>query len=69
MVQFDENNERFRKLTHTKWKESLPAITEEQAIYCEKEWFEFVNNKKTEKDVLKTINDYLIKEGLILPIS
>lgn len=68
MIIFDEDNERFRKLTHIKWKESLPSITEEQAIHCEKEWFEFVNKNKTEAVVLKNINEYLISEGLIEPI-
>ena len=69
MVIFDVKNERFRKLTHIKWKESLPSISEEQAILCEKEWFEFVNNNKSESEVLKNINEYLISEGLIEPIK
>tara|TARA_B100000927_G_scaffold186027_2_gene149840 strand:+ start:1856 stop:2065 length:210 start_codon:yes stop_codon:yes gene_type:complete len=69
MVIFDDKNERFRKLTHIKWKESLPSISEEQAILCEKEWFEFVNNNKSESEVLKNINEYLISEGLIEPIK
>ena len=69
MVIFDDKNERFRKLTHIKWKESLPSISEEQAILCEKEWFEFVNNNKSESAVLKNINEYLISEGLIEPIK
>lgn len=69
MVEFDEENDRFKKITLIKWKEALPSINEEQAMYCEKELFKFINKDKSESEALKTINEYLVSQGLVPKVS
>jgi hypothetical protein len=65
MIIVDEDSEHYKKITHTKWKETLPAITEEDALYCEKQLIQFANKEKTQEDALKEINRYLLEKGLI----
>lgn len=69
MVKFDEENDRFKKITLIKWKEALPNINEEQAMHCEKEFFKFINKDKSESEALKTINEYLVSQGLVPKVS
>ena len=65
MIIVDENSEHFKKVTTTKWKQTLPNISEEQAIYCEKQLIAFANKEKTEEDALAEINRYLIEHDVI----
>jgi len=65
MIVVDENSDHFKKMTTIKWRQTLPHITEEQAIYCEKELIAFANKEKTEEEALTEINRYLKEKGLI----
>lgn len=65
MIIVDENSEHYRRVTLTKWKETLPAITEEAALYCERQLIDMANKKLTEEVALKNINEYLTKLKLI----
>lgn len=65
MIIVDKNDPRYVSATHTKWKQTLPAISEEAALHCEDLWIDFANGKKEEAETLKEINDYLIKKGFI----
>jgi hypothetical protein len=65
MIVVDENNEKYRKVTHTKWKQTLPSIEVEDAVYCEGELIKFANKKQTQEEALKNINEYLMDKGLI----
>jgi len=65
MIVVDKNDPRYVSLTHNKWKQMLPSITEESALHCEDLHLEFVNGKKEEVEALKEINEYLIGKGLI----
>lgn len=65
MIVVDENSDHFKKMTTIKWRETLPQISEEQAIYCEKQLIAFANKEKTEQEALTEINRYLTEKGLI----
>lgn len=65
MMIIDENDEHFKRVTLIKWTRTLPSISEEQAIYCEKQLIAFANKEKTEEEALAEINRYLKKEKLI----
>ncbi len=65
MIVVDRNDPRYVSMTHNKWKQSIPAISEEDALNCEDIFIEFANGKKTEEIALKEINEYLTKKGLL----
>jgi hypothetical protein len=65
MIVVDENSDHFKKMTTIKWRQTLPQISEEQAIYCEKQLIAFANKEKTEQEALAEINKYLTELKLI----
>jgi len=65
MIVVDKNDPRYRSMTHNKWKQTLPAISEEDALHCEDLFIDFANGNKTEKEALKEINEFLDTKGLI----
>lgn len=65
MIVIDENNEKYRRITHIKWKQTLPNIKMEDALYCESELISFANGEQTEEEALTKINTYLSEKGLI----
>lgn len=65
MIIIDKNDSRYVSLTHNKWKQTLPSMTEEDALHCEDLLIEFYNKVKTEEEALKEINDYLKEKGHI----
>jgi ribosomal protein S18 len=67
MIVIDEDSEHYKRMTLIKWKQTLPRIKEEEALYCEKQLIEFANNKQTEEEALAEINKYLTEKGLINP--
>ena len=67
MIVVDENSEHYKKVTLVKWKQTLPTINEEQALYCEKQFINFANGEQTEQEALTEINGYLTEKGLIKP--
>ncbi len=67
MIVIDEDSEHFKKVTLMKWEQTLPRITEEQAIYCEKQLIALANLEKTQEEALAEINRYLKEKGLINP--
>ena len=67
MIVIDENSEEYMRPMRIKRKETLPSINEEQAIYCERQFIDFVNGKKEESETIKEVNRYLIEHGLIKP--
>lgn len=67
MLVVDENSEHYKKVTLLKWKQTLPTIKEEDALYCERQLIEMANNEKSEQEALAEINRYLTEKGLIKP--
>lgn len=65
MIVVDENSEHYKKVTLNKWKQTLPQITEEDALYCERQLINFANGEQTEEEALTEINKYLKEKGLI----
>lgn len=65
MIVVDENSEHYKKVTLNKWKQTLPQITEEDALYCERQLINFANGEQTEEETLTEINKYLKEKGLI----
>lgn len=65
MIVVDENSEHYKKVTLNKWKQTLPQIEEEDALYCERQLIDFANKKLTQEEALGNINKYLSEKGLL----
>lgn len=65
MIIYDENSDHYKRVTHTKWKQTLPKIELDDALFCEKQLVEFANGKQSEEEALKKINEHLTEKGLI----
>ena len=67
MIVVDEDSEHYKRITTLKWKQTIPRMTEEDALHCEKQLIEFANNNQTEAEALAEINRYLTEKELINP--
>ena len=65
MIVIDEDSEHYKRMTLIKWKETIPAIKEEEALYCERQFINFANGEQTKEEALKEINRFLIEKNLI----
>jgi hypothetical protein len=65
MIVIDENDDKFKESTLTKWQLVCSDIKLEDAIYCEKTFISYVNGEITLEESQELINKHLILKGLL----